>query len=280
MNRKDLWLSIVPLILLLIPVLSAPQVHVVQGLDDSSMLVTVSNDRFHVEINLRIQLSIEDLTQFIDTEDAYSEDEAIFNREVQESIEEAVQELSEDATVINIDVDTVECHEDRGKMHVVLSFDVEGAIESLDGGGRRYDLAWRSFKADKKFSIKGTTIQPDEDLGLDFSDFDDDLDDSKRWTVSESNGNTVIRQEQEYDLETDNGEVDLRVAQKFMLSGTNLTINANTVEEKPAQQATQQEQPMIPGFPWEAILLSLALATTVIILKRRRCQGILVRIYQ
>lgn len=273
-NRTDLWLSTVLLALLLIPILSAPQVNVVYGLDDSTMLVTVSDEKFHVKIDLKIQLSISGYTQFVDTEDAYSRDVGTFRGKLRESIENAIQELVSDATVTNIDIDTVECNEDTGKMHVELSFDVEGAITTLANGSKIYDLKWRSFKADKKFSCEGRAIQPEESLGLDFSHFDDDLDDSDEWSVEESGGNTVIRQKREYELDVDDGEVDLRVTQKFTVPGTGLVVDDNTVQhpqdQQTTQQGTEQEQPKIPGFPWEGVVTALILATVAIILRRTR----------
>ncbi len=274
MNKSGLWLVTVLLSLLFIPLLSISQVQVTYGLDDSSMLVTVSDEKFHVKIDLDIQLSIDDYTQFIDTEDAYSRDAATFRGKLRESIEDAIQELVSDATVPSIDIDSVECYEGSGKMHVELSFDVEGAITTLTNGGRRYDLKWRSFKADNKFSCEGRTVSPHEGLGLDFSGFEDDLDDSDEWSVEESGENTVIRQKREYELDVDDGEVDLRVTQKFTLPNTGLKIDDDIVEYEQVQQTTQQtaqqEQPKIPGFPWEGIVAALFLATGTIILRRTR----------
>jgi len=273
-NRIGPWVETAILVLLLIPMLSTLQVTSVYGLYESSMIVTVSDEKFHIEIDLGIQLTIDDYSQFVDAEDAYSRDSATFRGKLRESIEDGVRKLVSGAIVTNLDIATVDCHEDSGKMYVGLSFDVEGAITTPTNEGEEYNLKWRSFKADKKFSCEYRTIDPSESLGLDFSGFEDNLDNSNAWSIEEKNGDTIIKQRLEYELDVDDGEVDLRVTQKFTVPDTGLTVDNDTAQHPQAQQTTQQgteqEQPKIPGFPWEGIVTALVLATVAIILQRTR----------
>lgn len=248
------WLGRVILVSLLILTITIPQMPVVYGLDDSSVLVSVDDSKFHVEIDLLIQLSIEDYSQFVDAEDAYHQEKGTFRSKLGESIEDGIQELVNDATVANLEIEVLDCDESAGKMRVELNFDIEGAITTGTGGRKSYNLKWRSFDADKKFRCASRDIRPSEALGLDFSEFDDGLDDEDEWRIEESNGNTVIRKKREYDLIVDDGEVDLRVTQKFTLPGNDLDINEDTVEtEAPAETVGEEEpwwQPLIDFLRW------------------------------
>jgi len=251
------------LALLLISLLSASQVPVVNGLDDSTMLVVVEDSRFHVEIEILIQLSVDDYSQFVDAEDAYSREAGAFRRKLEKSIGEGVQELTGVATVTSLEIETIECIESAGKMRVELSFDVEGAITTERDGGKVYDLRWRSFEADSKFTCALRNIKPSEALGLDFSGFSHDLDDEDEWRVEESGGNTVIRKKQEYVIEVDAGKVDLRLTQKFTLPGTGLIIGEDTVKSEASAETTNETaaegapwwKPLIDFFMWLRSLL-------------------------
>jgi hypothetical protein len=269
-GRSRSWIMVLPLLLFIL--LSIPRIPSVYALDDSSMLVTVVDNKFHVKIDFIIQLSIDDYTQFEDAEDGYSRDLGTFRGKLESSIESAVRKLVGDATIGNFNLRTVDCDEGAGKMHVELEFDIEGAITTDADGGKEYNLKWRSFKAIQKFSAEGRTIDPSEALGLDFTEFDVDLDDIDEWSIGETEGNTVIRKKIEYEIDTDEGEVDLRVTQKFTIPHTDLTINEDTVSSKSSQQAaesTEQQRPWIPGFPWEGVVIGLIAATATIILNRR-----------
>jgi hypothetical protein len=248
------WLGKVFLVFLFILVITIPQVPIVYGLDDSSVLVSVDDSKFHVDIDLLIQLSIQDYSQFTDAEDAYSQEKRTFKDKLTESIEDGVQDFVEDATIDNLEIEVLDCDESAGKMRVELSFDVEGAITTGTDGKKVYNLEWRSFEADQKFRCASRDIRPSEALGLDFSEFDDDLDDEDEWRIEGSNGNTVIRKKREYDLQADDGEVDLRVTQKFTLPGTNLTINEDTVETAASAETVSEEepwwQPLIDFLRW------------------------------
>lgn len=262
------WIMVLPLLLFIL--LSIPRILSVYALDDSTMLVTIVDDKFHVEIDFIIQLSIDDYTQFEDAEDSYSRDLGTFRGKLEDSIESAIRKLVGDATIGNFNLRTVDCDEGAGKMHVELEFDVEGAITTDADGGIEYNLKWRSFTASQKFSAEGRTIDPSEVLGLDFTEFDDDLDDSDEWSIGENEGNTAIRKKIDYEIDTDNGEVDLRVTQKFTIPHTGLTINEDTVF-KSSQQATgstEPQPPRIPGFTWEGVVIGLILATVTLILNR------------
>lgn len=264
------WVMVLPVLLFIL--LSIPRIPSVYALDDSTMLVTVSNDKFHVEIDLIIQLSIDDYGQFEDAEDGYSRDLGTFRGKLKSSIESAVRKLVGDATIANFNVRNVDCDEGAGKMHIELDFDVEGAITTNTNGGKEYNLKWRSFKATQKFAAEGRTIDPSEALGLDFTEFDIDLDKSDGWTIGVDEENTMIRKKIEYELDTDEGEVDLRVTQKFTIPHTDLAINEDTVSFKSSQQAAgsaDQQPPRIPGFPWEGVIIGLLLATVTIILNRK-----------
>jgi hypothetical protein len=232
-----------------------PQTSVVYGLDNSSVLVSLDESRFHVEIDLIIQLSVSDYSQFVDAEDAYNQEKGTFRSRLEESIEDAIQELVDDATVDNLEIEVLDCDESAGKMRVDLNFDIDGAVTTGTDGTKSYNLKWRSFNADDKFRCASRDIKPSEALGLDFSDFDGDLDDEDEWLIEESNGNTVIRKRREYDLKVDDGEVDLRVTLKFTIPGTDLNIDDDIVQtEAPAETVSAEEepwwQPLIDFLRW------------------------------
>lgn len=249
---------------LLLPALTiAP----VSARDDSTATVTVTNSRFRVEIDLRIGLEIDDLGQFIDAEDAYSRERGGFRGALEESIETGIQELVPEASVTELDISKLDCDESDKKMLVVLSFDVEGVITGETT--KEYNLKWRSFIAPGKFEAANRRIQPAEALGLDFHDFENDLDE---WTVIVSSGNTVLQREEEYELNADDGEVELRVKMSFRLLGTGMTIGDDTVTsgETRGNGGTQPEPPRIPGFPWGGTVIGVVLAVAIIIGKRSR----------
>jgi hypothetical protein len=238
----------------------------VSGLDDSTVKVTVSGSKLHVEVNLRIQLPLDILSQFVDAEDAYSRDRGVFRNELRSGIESGVRELVPEASVTGLNIVRVDCDEDEKKMYVELSFDVENMI--VEGDAREYDLKWRSFAATNKFTCEGRNIKPSEALGLDFHDFNDPLD---GWTVGGSSGNTVIQRREEYELSTDDGDVDLRVTMSFTLPGTGMTVGSDKVTSKGTAESggTQQPPQGIPGFPWEGVAVGVALALAVILRRSR-----------
>ncbi len=226
------------LIVLLLSALTVPCIVPAFGLDDSTITITVNGDKFHVDIDLVIQLSISDYAQFVNAEDANSRDAGEFRGELREVIEDAIQELSPDATVTGIDVERVECDEDAGKMHVELSFDVEGAITTLSNGSKEYDLKWRSFKADKKFSVEGRGVDASEALGLDFRGWDSALTDDDDWEETESSGKTVFTYEREYVIVAEDGEVDLRTKMTIKIPGTGLTVSDEKAATAPTTLST------------------------------------------
>jgi hypothetical protein len=101
---------------------------------------------------------------------------------------------------------------------------------------------------------------------LNFQDFDDKL---SEWTVSESEGNTEIRKKKEYGLDTDNGEVDLRVTYKFTLPGTSLNVGDDKITLS-GTTTTVSQPPAIPGFPGEALAVGISLAVVVAVRRRTR----------
>jgi len=263
---KSRWTGLLLCLTLLLPALT---VIPVSGRDDSTVDVTVSDSKFHVEIDIDISLEIDDLTQFIDAEDAYSRNAGAFRGDLRESIEDAVQELLPEATVTGLEIEEINCDEATKDMLILLSFDVEGAI--TEGETVEYNLIWRTFVATQKVHAADRQIQPEEALGLDFHDFKDDLDE---WEVAESSGNTVIWEEKEYELEADDGDVELRVEMTFTLPGTGMTIGEDKVTAKETAKQTQDTQPppQIPGFPWEATVIGVILATIITIIQRKRGQ--------
>ena len=251
--RSGQLVEAVTLVLLLVSALSASQVRVVYGIDDSTMNVTVSGESFHVKLLLEIELSVSEYDQFEDAEDAYSRDAANFRGRLRESMELAIQGLVSGTTVTNLKIVRIYSDEEDSEMHVELEFDVDGAITTLADGSKRYDLTWRSFKAERKFRSEGRTIDPCEALGLDFSGFGDDLDNDEKWNVEESGGNTVIRQKREYRIDVNDGDAEINLTQKFTLPSTTLTISNDTVQSSGASSSSPERpfwQPVIDFFNW------------------------------
>jgi len=241
------------LVLMLVSALSTSHVQVAYGIDDSTMNVTVSDESFHVDLVLEIELSVSEYGQFEDAEDAYSRDRANFRERLRENIEFSIQKLVSGTTVTNLRIDRIDSDEEVSKMHVELEFDVEGAITTLANGSKRYDLTWRSFKAERKFRSESRTIDPSEALGLDFSWFGDDLDNDDKWTVEEAGGNTVIRQKREYRIDVDDGDAETNLTQRFTLPGSTLTIDDDTVQSSSASSPSPNRpfwQPIIDFFNW------------------------------
>ncbi len=249
---------------LLLPALTAIPVL---ALDDSTVAATVIDSKFHVEINLQIELPIDDLTQFTDAKDAYSRETGVFKGMLRESIESGVKALVPGASVVGLKIEELGLDESEEEMHVTLSFDVEGAITGTDG--REYDLRWRSFVVDRKFMCADRRVDPSEALGLDFRPFDDKL---GEWTASESEGNTVIRRMKEYELDTDYGDVDLRVTMRFTLPGTGLKVGDDKVTLSGTTPTTGSQPPGISGFPWEAVAVGVVLAVAVAVRRRRQSE--------
>jgi hypothetical protein len=233
--------------------------------EESYVIVTVVGSKFHVEVDLRVNLSIDDFSQFGDAEDAYSRDQGAFRGGLLESIESGVREHVAYASVTGLSISRIEYDESEREMFVELSFDVEGAIK--EGDTTEYDLKWRKFIAVKKLSSADRRVQPAEALGLDFHDFKNELSD---WTIKISSGNTVIERRETYKLNADDGEVDMALTMRFTLPGTGMTIGADTVTSKEAASGNGAgTPPPIPGFPWEAIGIGVALAVAVIITQRK-----------
>lgn len=233
--------------------------------EESYVIVTVVGSKFHVEVDLRINLSIDDFSQFGDAEDAYSRDQGAFRGGLLESIESGVREHVPYASVTGLSISRIEFDESEREMFVELSFDVDGAIK--EGDTTEYDLEWRQFVVDEKVSSADRRVQPAEALGLDFHDFKDELSD---WTIKISSGNTVIERRETYKLNADDGEVDMSLTMRFTLPGTEMTIGADKVTSKGAATGSGAgAPPPIPGFPWEAIGIGVALAVAVIIAQRK-----------
>ena len=233
--------------------------------EESYVIVTVVGSKFHVKADLRVNLSIDDFSQYGDAEDAYSRDQGAFRGGLLESIESGVREHVPHASVTGLSISRIEYDESEREMFVKLSFDVEGAIK--EGDTTEYDLRWRKFVAVKKVSSADRRVQPDEALGLDFHDFKDNLPD---WTIKISSGNTVIERRETYKLNADDGEVDMALTMRFTLPGTELDISADKVTTREAATSSgAATPPPIPGFPWEAIGIGVALAVAVIISQRK-----------
>jgi len=80
----------------------------------------------------------------------------------------------------------------------------------------------------------------------------------------------VIERRETYKLNADDGEVDMSLTMRFTLPGTEMTISADTVTSKGAATGNGAGvPPPIPGFPWEAIGIGVALAVAVIIAQRK-----------
>lgn len=114
-------------------ILPALMIMPVQGsADDSFFTVTVVDLKFHVEVDLRIWLSIDDLSQFVDAEDSYSKEQGGFRSALLESIESGVQELVPDASVTELEINRIECDIPGKEMFVSLSFNIDNAIRKGD----------------------------------------------------------------------------------------------------------------------------------------------------
>jgi len=266
--RTPLLIIVVLMIFMIRPVYAYPQ---------SECTVRVRDNIFECTYSL-VFIPGFDLDQFQDAEDAYGRFPSDFRAGLKGSILDAVMKASERTegiSVENLDVDRLEVNEESGKVYVTITFDLVGFI-STSNGETIFDLTWRDFTASKKFSVgSGSnryTIDPSEALALNFHKFSLPLRD---WDMEVSSGITEFTHSEDYELETDLGDIDLETSYLIIIPKTRLTlIDGEAVyQEKQGETTTVEERPKIPGFTLESIITGILLGLPAIIynrLQRRR----------